>query len=122
MEETILQTESLRLLRLETDRWVIYRFDGSASPAREDLLKVLEALARSVEEQTLPVCVVPENIESPNSRILATLIGLLVKSDGTDRRMALAGAGRAWVDMLDILGVRARFLLVDDVDELKSQE
>ena len=120
MDEAVLRTDTLSLFRLETERWTIYRFEGTAVPNREDLLKVLEALAQRVEADAGPVCVAPGSEQAPNSRILATVIGLLVTKDGRDRRMALAGTTRAWADMLDILGVRSRFLIIDDVEDLKS--
>lgn len=122
MEKAVVRTDTLSLFRLETERWTIFRLEGKGGPEREDLLKVLEALAQSVEADAGPVCVVPGSLQAPNSRILATLIGLLVTKDGRDRRMALAGATQAWVDMLDILGVRSRFLVVEDVEDLKSRE
>ncbi len=121
MDEAVLKTDSLSLFRQRAGRWRVYRFEGSGTTNREDLLKVLEALVRSVEADGGPVCVVPGDLHTPNSRILATLIGLLVEKDGSDRHIALAGPTQAWTDMLDILGVRARFLVVDDVEDLKSR-
>ncbi|MHC4201409.1 MAG: hypothetical protein ACYSU0_15575 [Planctomycetota bacterium] len=121
MDEAVLKTDSLTLFRQRAGRWRVYRFEGAGTTDREDLLKILEALIQSVEADDGPVCVVPGDLHTPNSRILATLIGLLVAKDGSDRHIALAGPTQAWIDMLDILGVRARFLVVDDVEDLKSR-
>ena len=93
-----------------------------AKPVAKDLDAVLEALARSAEVEEKPVCVVPEALEQPNSRALGALLGLLTTKEGKPRRVALAAPSVAWTDMLDIMGVRASFILVDDAEELASAE
>ena len=121
-EEVIVITDGLSLCRSDTERWVIYRFRGDAKPSQKDLDAVLEALARSAEDEEKPICVVPEDLKQPNSRALGALLGLLTMKDGKDRRVALAAPSSAWTDMLDIMGVRSRFIVVDDPEELTSAE
>jgi hypothetical protein len=121
-EEVLVTTDSLSLCRLGTERWVSYRFRGDAKPSQKDLETVLEALARSAEDEEKPICVVPEDLKQPNSRALGALLGLLTTKDGKDRRVALAAPSNAWTDMLDIMGVRSRFIVVDDPEELAPAE
>ena len=121
-EEVVVITDSLSLCRSDTDRWIIYRLKGDTKPVAKDLDAVLEALARSAEVEEKPVCVVPEALEQPNSRALGALLGLLTTKEGKQRRVALAAPSVAWTDMLDIMGVRASFILVDDAEELASTE
>ncbi|MHC5057774.1 MAG: hypothetical protein ACYTKD_24145 [Planctomycetota bacterium] len=121
-EEVLVITDSLSLCRLDTERWATYRFRGDAKPSQKDLDSVLEALARSAEGEEKPICVAPEDLEQPNSRALGALLGLLTTKDGKDRRVALAAPSSAWTDMLDIMGVRSRFIVVDDPEELASGE
>ena len=79
-------------------------------------------LAVSIHLQALirgePICLALGSLRRPNSRMLATLISLLVANDGTERRVALAAPTQAWLDMLDIVGVRSRFLVVDGPEAL----
>jgi len=121
-EEVVVITDSLSLCRSDTERWIIYRLKGDAKPVAKDLDAVLEALARSAEVEEKPVCVVPEALEQPNSRALGALLGLLTTKEGKQRRVALAAPSVAWTDMLDIMGVRASFILVDEPEELSSAE
>jgi hypothetical protein len=121
-EEVIVITDTLSLCRSETDRWVIYRFRGDAKPSQKDLDAVLEVFVRSAEADEKPICIVPEALDQPNSRALGALLGLLTTKDGKDRRVALAAPSSAWTDMLDIMGVRASFIVVDDPEELASAE
>ena len=119
-EEVVVITDSLSLCRSETERWIIYRLKGDTKPSAKDLDAVLEALARSAEVEEKPVCVVPEALEQPNSRALGALLGLLRTKEGMQRRVALAAPSVAWTDMLDIMGVRASFILVDGPEDLAS--
>ncbi len=121
-EEVIVITDTLSLCRSETERWVIFRFRGDSKPSLKDLDAVLEAFIRSAETEEKPICVAPEALDQPNSRMLGALLGLLTTKDGKDRRVALAAPSVAWTDMLDIMGVRASFIVVDDPEELASAE
>jgi len=120
-EEVVVITDSLSLCRSDTERWIIYRFKGDPKPSQKDLDAVLQALVRSAEVEVKPVCVAPEALEQPNSRALGALLGLLTTKDGKQRRVALAAPSNAWIDMLDIMGVRASFIVVDDPEELASE-
>lgn len=119
-EDVVVRTDSLSLLRQDALRWVVYRFEGEAKPTQEDLDEVLKALGGAAAETSKPVCVVPGDLKQPNSRALGALLGLLGTKDGGERRVALAAPTQAWLDMLDIMGVRSSFLVVDDPGELTS--
>ena len=121
-EEVVVIADTMSLCKTDTDRWVIYRFRGDAKPLQKDLDAVLEAFVRAAETDEKPICVVPEALDQPNSRALGALLGLLTTKDGKDRRVALAAPSTAWTDMLDIMGVRASFIVVDDPEELASAE
>lgn len=118
MEELIAQSASLRLYQRETEEWVVYRTEGEEDPKNEDVIASLEILSQSAGETAKPICLALGSLRRPNSRMLATLISLLVRKDGTERRVALAAPTQAWLDMLDIVGVRARFLVVDGPGDL----
>ncbi len=121
-EEVLVITDTLSLCKTDTERWVIYRFRGDTKPSQKDIDALLEVFVRSAEEDDKPICVVPEALDQPNSRALGALLGLLTTKDGKERRVALAAPSNAWTDMLDIMGVRASFLVVDDPEDLASTE
>lgn len=122
MGELIAESANLRLFRRETKDWVTYTLEGGEKPKNEDLIAVLEALSASAQETTRPVCVVLGGLPRPNSRMLAILVGLLVAKSGEERRVSLAGPSQGWIDMLEIVGVRSRFLIVDKVEDLTLGE
>lgn len=119
-EDVVVRTDSLSLLGQDALRWVVYRFEGKGKPAQEDLDEVLKALGAAAAGTSKPVCVVPGDLKQPNSRALGALLGLLRTKDGGERRVALAAPTQAWLDMLDIMGVRSSFFVVDDPGELTS--
>jgi hypothetical protein len=118
----VIETNTLSLLSEPTGRWMVFRFETQEQPGQDDLADVLEALAKAAAETDLPVCVVLENLKQPNSRVLAALVGLLTAKDGSDRRVAVAGAEKGWLDMLDILGVTGRFVVLGSLGELAESE
>lgn len=121
MEELVVRTESLSLFRRDTERWTIFRFEGSEKPTHEDVTAVFGKLTPPPEVDAKPVCVVVDSLKSPNSRMLAALVSLLGRKDGGERRVALSGPPKTWLDMLDILGVRSSFIIVDDPEDLVSE-
>jgi hypothetical protein len=121
-EEVLVITDTLSLCRTDTERWVIDSFRGDAKPSQKDLDAVLEVFVQSVEAEEKPICFVPEALKQPNSRALGALLGLLTTKDGKERRVALAAPSNAWTDMLDIMGVRASFIVVDSPEELASAD
>lgn len=124
MEKLIAESGGLRLFSREAKRWVIYRFEFEAEnkPSKDELTEVLGGLSRSAAEEAGPICVVLGDLPQPNSRMLASLISLLMTKDGSQRRVALAGPAQGWLDMLEILGLRARFLVVEDPGDLTLEE
>lgn len=103
------------------EQWSVYRFEADEEPGHQELTPILEALSRSADELNRPVCIVLEDLKRPNSRMLAALVSLLTAKDGKERRVALAGACRGWLDMLDILGVGSRFLIVGSPEDLTPE-
>ena len=122
MAEPVVATDTLRLFRRDTQRWTVFSFEGDEKPLHEDVSTVFGQLTPPEEVDARPVCVVVSELKQPNSRMLAALVSLLAKRDGTPRRVALAGATKEWLDMLDILGVRSSFVFVDDAEDLVSEE
>ncbi len=120
MEERIAESGGLELFRQKSGSWVTYRFEVGGKPGQDDFIDVFGAFSQAANDEAGPVCVVLDGLPQPNSKMLAALVGLLVARDGSERRVALAGATRMWVDMLDILGVRAKFLMVDGPEDLAS--
>lgn len=117
LKEAVATTASISLLSWLSDEWRVYQFEAAGKPALIDVSSVLEALAASAEQDDRPICVLLSGLSTPNSRVLAALVGLLTTVSGRERRVALAGAGKGWLDMLDILGVGHRFVVLaaDDV-------
>ena len=123
METLVCKTESLCLYERATDRWVIFSFTGDEVPRQEDLIQILESLKRAADEVTRkPIVFAVEVVSRPNSRMLSAVIGLLTDKHGQPRRLALAGASQTWLDMLDILGVRSNFLIVESVEEVTFED
>ncbi len=121
MADPVVTTDTLRLYRRDTERWTVFSFEGDEKPLHEDVSTVFGQLTPPEEVDAKPVCVVVSELRSPNSRMLAGVVSLLAKRDGTPRRVALAGPTKGWLDMLDILGVRSSFVIVDDAEELVSE-
>lgn len=118
MKQNLCETDTLLLSFSDTARWGIFYFEEKGRPSQDDVAAALETLSDKAEEESRPLCVALDGLSQPNSRILAALIGLLTKKDGTERRVALACTRQVWLDMLDILGVSSRFVLVDSPGEL----
>ena len=118
--EPVLKTASVTLLREDAGHWAVFRLECRGRPGQEDLAAVAAALCLWAGKDARPVCVVPGEVEQPNSRVMAALVGLLETADGGRRRVALARPPRAWTDMLEILGVRSGFLTVEDPSDLSS--
>jgi hypothetical protein len=54
--------------------------------------------------------------------MLSAVIGLMTTANDQPRRLALIAPSQTWLDMLDILGVRSAFLVVDSVAEITFEE
>ena len=121
MAEVIAESKRVRLFRRDMEQWSVYRLEADEEPGHQELTPILEALSRSADELNRPVCIVLEDLKRPNSRMLAALVSLLTAKDGKERRVALAGACRGWLDMLDILGVGSRFLIVGSPEDLTPE-
>lgn len=122
MKISVIETDTLLLLKEPTGRWSVFYFEAKDQPTQDDLAEVLQAFATTIDDDDTPVCVVLNSLKQPNSRILAALVGILATKDGGERRVALAGARKGWLDMLDILGVASRFVILDSVEELAEEE
>jgi hypothetical protein len=122
VERLVSQTKSLSLQVRETDRWQIFTFSGDEVPNGEDLIAVLEGLKQAAENTTTPIAFDVAGLSRPNSRMLSAVIGLLTGKNEKPRRLALIAPSQTWLDMLDILGVRSSFLIVDSVEEITFEE
>jgi len=118
VKKTVAKCGKSRLISADTTKWVTFSFE-TAEIKLPELTKLFDALAEAAAGTDKSVCIVLETLKlRPNSKILATLVNLLTAAGGKNRAVALVSPGKEWVDMLDILGVRARFEIVDSVDLL----
>lgn len=122
MERLVCNSKTLCLHVRDTDRWQIFTFTGEEMPKGEDLIQVLEALNLEAKNTTTPIAFHVAGVPRPNSRMLSAVIGLLTGKNDKPRRLALIGPSQVWLDMLDILGVRSSFLIVESVEEITFEE
>ncbi len=122
MERLVHHSKSLCLHVRDTERWQIFTFSGDEIPTGEDLIAVLDSLKREAENTVKPVAFVVEAVPRPNSRMLSAVIGLLTGKNEKARRLAIVGPSQTWLDMLDILGVRSSFLIVDSVEDITFED
>ena len=118
MAHATYENGDVRLYQDEVGKWLVFRIELGENPAGSDLENAFVAMAEAAGPTGKAVCVALGAVERPNSRMLAALVNLLVKPDGGNREIALAAPGRNWLDMLDILGIRSSFAVVDSPESL----
>ena len=122
MEEVVIKSGRLSLVHRSTARWEIFRVEADDDPEDQDLTLISDALSRLAGKTAKPVCVVLNRLQRPTSRMLAAVAGLLDTKEQDQRRVALARVSQGWLDMLEIVGLRSCFLVVERVEELTSLE
>ncbi|MBN1808832.1 MAG: STAS domain-containing protein [Planctomycetes bacterium] len=118
MEELAKESGNVRLYRDESGKWLIYRLDVGENAKMSDLEAVFGSIAENAGKTDKAVCIALENVERPNSRMLAALVSLVTKANGESREVALAAPDQSWTDMLDVLGIRGNFTVIESLGAL----
>ncbi|HHN46671.1 MAG TPA: STAS domain-containing protein [Planctomycetes bacterium] len=113
MERIVAETPNAQLAAKDTAKWVVLRFVVGQDAKAGELNALVDALAELGKGTTKPMCLSFSGLPRPNSQILAVLVNLLAAPDGSQRDVALVAPSREWLDMLDVIGVRANFTVVD---------